>query len=66
MNYEIYTDEILKVHSSYYIEADSEEEAREKFEEAIHSEIFDDTPLGDIYDSEIIGYEIFENESRNN
>ena len=57
MQYEIYTDEILKAHSSYYIEAESEEEAREKFENGT----YDDTPLGDIYDAEIIGYEIYEN-----
>ena len=58
MIYEIYTDEILKVHSSYYIEAESENEAREKFENGEYN----DCPLGDIYESEIIGYEIFENE----
>ena len=58
MQYEIYTDEILKVHSSYYIEAESEEEAREKFEELLETGNFSDTPLGDIYESELLGYEI--------
>ncbi len=58
MTYEIYTDEILKVHSSYYIEADSEEEARRKFENKEYNEL----PSGDIYDSEIIGYEILKYE----
>lgn len=62
MQYEIYTDEILKVHNSYYVEAESEEEAREKFELILETGCSDDCPLGDIYESEIIGYEIFENE----
>lgn len=62
MQYEIYTEEILKVHNSYYIEAESEEEAREKFEECLKNNYFSDVPLGDIYDSELLGYEIFENE----
>ena len=61
MQYEIYTDEILKVHSSYYVEAKSEEEAREKFEYLRKTGSFLDTPLGDIYDSELLGYEIYEN-----
>jgi hypothetical protein len=55
--YEIYTTEILKQHASYYITADSEEEALQKFE----LEDFDDTPSGDIYDREIIDIEIYEN-----
>ena len=61
MIYEIYTDEILKIHSSYYIEADSEDEARQKFERSLDNGYFSDTPMGDVYDSEIIGYEIYEN-----
>ena len=61
MQYEIYTDEILKVHSSYYVEAESKEEAREKFEKLLKTGNFSDTPLGDIYDSELLGYEIYEN-----
>ena len=56
MQYEIYTDEILKVHSSYYIEAESEDEARKKFENGE----YDDSLLGDIYESELLGYEIYE------
>ena len=63
MQYEIYTDEIIKAHSSYYVEAESEEEAREKFEEFLKTGYFSDVPLGDVYESEIIGYEIFENEN---
>lgn len=59
MIYEIYTDEILKVHSSYYIEANSEDEARQKFENGEYS----DCPQGDIYESEIIGYEILNYEN---
>ena len=60
MQYEIYTDEILKAHSSYYIEAESEEEAREKFEEFLKNGYFSDVPLGDIYEFELLGYEIYE------
>ena len=60
MQYEIYTDEILKVHCSYFVEAESKEEAREKFEEQRKNGNYDDTPQGDIYDSELIGYEIYE------
>lgn len=59
MLYEIYTEEILKVHSSYFIEANSEDEAREKFEYVLDNGCSEDLPLGDIYDSELIGYEIF-------
>lgn len=59
MIYEIYTDEILKVHNSYYIEAESKDDAREKFENGEYN----DSPSGDIYESEIIGYEVFENEN---
>ena len=55
MTYEIYTDEIVKVHNSYYVDAESEEEAIKKFENGQYN----DCPLGDVYDSEIIGYEIF-------
>lgn len=55
--YEIYTTEILKGHTSYYVEADSKEEALKKFQ----AEEYDDTPAGDIYDSEIIEIEIYEN-----
>jgi hypothetical protein len=60
MWYEIYTDEILKIHCSYYIEADSEDDAKQKFEQSLDNDYFSDTPMGDIYDSEIIGYEIYE------
>jgi hypothetical protein len=55
--YEIYTTEILKQHTSYYIIADSEEEALQKLE----LEDFDDIPSGDIYDRKIIDIEIYEN-----
>lgn len=55
--YEIYTTEILKGHTSYYITAESKEEALKKFQ----AEEYDDTPAGDIYDSEIIEIEIYEN-----
>ena len=55
--YEIYTTEILKSHTSYYITADSEKEALQKFE----LEDFDNTPSGDIYDRKIIDVEIYEN-----
>ena len=61
MQYEIYTDEILKVHSSYYVEAESKEGARKKFEHLLETGNFSDTPLGDIYESELLGYEIYEN-----
>ena len=61
MQYEIYTDEIIKVHTSYYIEAESKEEARKKFEEERNSGNFECLPAGDVYDSELLGYEIYEN-----
>ena len=57
MIYEIYTDEIAKIHNSYYIEANSKDEARKKFEKGQYNA----DPDGDIYDAEIIGYEIYEN-----
>lgn len=55
--YEIYTTEIMRGHTSYYITAESREEALEKFQ----AEEYDDNPEGDIYDSEIIDIEIYEN-----
>jgi hypothetical protein len=55
--YEIYTTEILKGHTSYYITAESREEALEKFQAGE----YDDNPAGDIYDSELIDIEIYEN-----
>ena len=55
--YEIYTTEIMRGHTSYYITAESKEEALEKFQ----AEEYDDNPEGDIYDSEIIDIEIYEN-----
>ena len=55
--YEIYTTEIMRGHTSYHITAESEEEALEKFQ----AEEYDDNPDGDIYDSEIIDIEIYEN-----
>lgn len=55
--YEIYTTEIMRGHTSYYITAESKEEALEKFK----AEEYDDTPDGDIYDSEIVEIEIYEN-----
>ena len=55
--YEIYTTEIMRGHSSYYITAESREEALEKFQAGE----YDDNPDGDIYDSEIIDIEIYEN-----
>ena len=57
MKYEIYTTEILKGHTSYYITANSKEEALKKFEAGKYEGI----PDGDIYDSEIIDIEIYEN-----
>ena len=59
MKYEIYTTEILRGHTSYYITANSKEEALEKF----NNGEYDSTsiPYGDIYDSEIIDIEIYEN-----
>ena len=57
MKYEIYTTEILKGHTSYYVIADSKEEALKKFEAGE----YEDTPDGDIYDSEIIDVEVYEN-----
>lgn len=55
--YEIYTTEIMRGHSLYYITAESREEALEKFQAGE----YDDNPDGDIYDSEIIDIEIYEN-----
>ena len=55
--YEIYTTEILRGHTSYYITAESEDEALEKFKAGE----YDGTPDGDIYDSEIIEIEVYEN-----
>ena len=55
--YEIYTTEIMRGHTSYYTTAESREEALEKFQ----AEEYDDNPEGDIYDSEIIDIEIYEN-----
>ena len=55
--YEIYTTEIMRGHSSYYITAESREEALEKFQAGK----YDGNPDGDIYDSEIIDIEIYEN-----
>ena len=55
--YEIYTTEILRVHNSYYIDANSKEEALEKFKLGE----YDNEPSGDIYDNEIIDIEIYEN-----
>ena len=55
--YEIYTTEILRGHTSYCITAESKEEALKKFQ----AEEYNDTPAGDIYDSEIIEIEIYEN-----
>lgn len=55
--YEIYTTEIMRGHTSYYITAESREEALEKFQAGE----YDDNPEGDIYDSEIIDIEIYEN-----
>ena len=55
MKYEVYTDEILKVHTLYTVEANSEEEALKKVKDGNFSA---EDASGDIYDSEIIGYEI--------
>ena len=55
--YEIYTTEIMRGHTSYYITAESREEALEKFQAGE----YDDNLDGDIYDSEIIDIEIYEN-----
>lgn len=55
--YEIYTTEVMKGHTSYYITAESKEEALEKF----RAGKYDDTPDGDIYDTDIIDIEIYEN-----
>ena len=57
--YEIYTTEILKGHTSYYVEADSKEEALKKFKNGEYCN--EDPPAGDIYDSELIDIEIYEN-----
>ena len=43
--YEIYTTEIMRGHTSYYITAESREEALEKFQAGE----YDGTPDGDIY-----------------
>lgn len=55
MKYEVYTDEILKAHTLYTVEANSEEEAIEKVKNGSFSS---NDASGDIYDSEIVGYEI--------
>lgn len=55
--YKIYTTEIMRGHTSYYITAESKEEALEKFQAGE----YDDNPDGDIYDSELIDIEIYEN-----
>lgn len=54
--YEIYTTEIMRGHTSYYITAKSKEEALEKFQTGE----YDDNPDGDIQDAEIIDIEIYE------
>ena len=59
MKYEIYTTEILRGHTSYYVTANSKEEALKKFEAGEYED--KDTPYGDIYDSEIIDVEVYEN-----
>ena len=56
-NYEIYTTEIMRGHTSYYVTAESREEALEKFQAGEYEGI----PDGDIYDSEIVNIEIYEN-----
>ena len=57
MKYEIYTTEILRGHTSYYVTANSKDEALEKF----NNGEYEGTPDGDIYDSKIIDIEIYEN-----
>jgi hypothetical protein len=59
MKYEIYTTEILRGHTSYYVTANSKEEALEKFKNGEYD--ITSIPDGDIYDSEIIDIEIYEN-----
>lgn len=55
MKYKIYTDEILKAHTTYIVEANTEEEALIKIKNGNFSS---DNAEGDIYDSEIVGYEV--------
>ena len=54
MQYEIYTDEILKVHCSYFVEAESKDEARAIFEEQRKNGNYDEEPLAIVVTSDTL------------